>query len=589
MFLDRAGNTDRYKGIKVIDCTFRDGGHLNKWNFDTRVVKDAYRAASNAGVDYFELGYIGSKQRLDSKEYGKWRFCDEKDIRAVVTGPKNVKLAAMVDAGKATLKEIRPRKDSLLDVIRVATYREHVDEAIELALGVKSMGYEPFLNLMAINSYTKEQIEALKKRIAASDIKNIYFSDSFGSFMPTNIGYIADSFLEMKGKEIGFHAHNNLQMAFANALIAIERGVKLIDATIFGMGRAAGNLPLEMLIAYLQEFDNQKYNVVPILEVISEHFVSLKNKLEWGYSLPYLISGFWACHPNYSKDIISMKEYTMEDVWNMMERISKDSRPSYSSKFLDDILACGMYSNSRKSDRSWIDAPGYKAGLDKSPFKRIKAKDVLDYADRHKGRDFLVLAGGPSLKEQKPLIDKLIKKDDPVILGANYLGGLFMPDYHAFTSRKRFIKYISEVDSSSKLLLSAHFEPDFIAYYTNRDYELIYHDTNQNGIFRIKDSVIETGYYTVSVLLILVANLMGAGRIFVAGMDGYKHTGGKRIHFYNETDETLSQDVEMQKHKLSSQLLKDIRRYLIGKGNEEFRIITPTTYSSHYSGIKNYI
>ena len=578
--------------VKIIDCTFRDGGHLNNWNFDDSSIRDVYRAVSKSGVDYFEIGYISSENSFDPKKYGKWKFSKPKDIAmALGSIEKGAKVCGMIDVGTIRANEIPNADSSLLDAIRVASYPSQCEEAIELGEALLVKGYEVFINLMAINYYSEESIEKIKKLISKSSIENVYFADSFGSFLPNNIDKIAGKLLGISNKKIGFHAHNNLQMAFANTLVVMKKGVKLIDATVYGMGRGAGNLPLEMFLGYMQEIDKEKYNVVPILEIIDKYFVKYRDELKWGYSLPYMLSGFWACHPNYSKDLVGMKEYAMEDIWNIMRKISKNTSPKYSKEILKEGLALGARKDKDKttSKNTWIEVPGDKINLNSSTRATKEKEKNIEYVGRHKDRDFLVLANGPSLKEYKNEIDEIIKKYDPIILGANNLGGLFIPHYHAFTNKKRFEKYCSTVDEKSRILLSSSFPGELIKKVTKRDYEFIYHKQVDTEEFDVKGATIYTGYFTVSDLLIVIAHLMGGKRIMVAGMDGYKDISSNKTHFYDEEDEAPSLDIELEKHKACSMLIRDIRDFIKSRGKEEFHIVTPTSYSSHYKGVKNYI
>ena len=213
----------------------------------------------------------------------------------------------------------------------------------------------------------------------------------------------------------------------------------------------------------------------------------------------------------------------------------------------------------------------------------------VSYINRHQGKDFLILANGPTLKEYKPKIEKLIEKHDFITLGANNLAGLFKPDYHAFNNKRRFVSYIDTVAKESKLLIGQYISDEMIAEYIERDYEKIYYLDLLNADFGIDEGVITTNCRTISVLLLGIAIVMGAKRIFCVGMDGYKDLEKGSLLFYDEKDEKEDQQMIIERHRWCQRFLGQIDEYLHAKGKEGIHILTPTSYKSFYKGIENYI
>lgn len=282
--------------IKVFDCSIRDGGLINKWQFSDHLVRDTYSALSEAGVDYMEIGYKATKDQFDPKIFGKWRFCDEDDVKKVVDGiDTKMKLACMVDIGRVNESDILPVKDSVFDMIRVASYIKDVDKAIALADMIAGKGYETTINLMAVSTNVEREIDEALEALAKTDLSTIYVVDSYGSMYNEDISFLIKKYkTAMPGKTIGIHTHNNRQLAFANAIQAIIEGSNMIDASIFGIGRGPGNCPMELLLTFLK---NPKFNVRPILKVIEDHYLPLSQEIEWGYIIPYMITGVLNEHP----------------------------------------------------------------------------------------------------------------------------------------------------------------------------------------------------------------------------------------------------------------------------------------------------
>jgi len=285
--------------IKVHDCTVRDGGLINSHQFEDGFVKAVYECCVAAGIDYMKIGYKGDKKIYSPTENGKWKFCDEEDIRRIVDdNPTALKLSAMADSERCDYKsDILPREQSVLDMIRIATYIHQLPTALDMIKDAHDKGYETTLNLMAVSVVHEQDLGEALEVLARSEAEVVYVVDSFGSLYSEEIRDLVKSFLAILGgvgKEVGIHAHNNLQLAYANTIEALIVGANRLDATINGMGRGAGNCQLELLLSFLK---NPKFHLRPVLQCIQETFLPLQDKMEWGYQLPYLVTGMLNQHP----------------------------------------------------------------------------------------------------------------------------------------------------------------------------------------------------------------------------------------------------------------------------------------------------
>jgi 4-hydroxy 2-oxovalerate aldolase len=283
--------------IKVLDCTVRDGGLINNHDFDHRFVRAVYKALSEANVDYMEIGYKNSKKLFSPKDYGIWKFCEDDDIRKVIDGiESNTKISVMVDVDRVELEDIKPRKESPVAMVRVASYVKDIDKAIYMVNHLADKGYETTVNIMAISrALDNELTEALTQLEKECKANVIYIVDSNGAlYQETTEFLIKKAKSIVKTKEIGIHAHNNQQLGFGNTIEAIIHDANYVDGTIYGLGRAAGNCPLELIMGFLK---NPKYDIRPILDLISTEFIPLRDKIEWGYIIPYMITGMLDEHP----------------------------------------------------------------------------------------------------------------------------------------------------------------------------------------------------------------------------------------------------------------------------------------------------
>lgn len=285
--------------IKVLDATIRDGGLMNDSKFDDKTVKAVYNACVEAGVDIMEVGYKASKKVFARDRYGDWRFCDEADLRrALGDNPSPLKISIMADAEKCDYKQdILPKSESVIDVVRVATYIHQIPIALDMLKDAHDKGYTTSLNLMSISNVQERELDSALELVATSEADVICLVDSFGALYSEQVDYLVQKYLRFAksgGKEVGVHMHNNLQLAFSNTIQGIVQGANYLDATIGGLGRGAGNCPMELLLRFLH---NPKYNVRPILKCLQEEIEPKRNELGWGFSIPYMLTGFLNLHP----------------------------------------------------------------------------------------------------------------------------------------------------------------------------------------------------------------------------------------------------------------------------------------------------
>ena len=286
--------------IKVLDVTIRDGGLMNDHKFDLKLVQAVYRTAVEAGIDYVEFGYKGSKRIYSPSEHGEWKFCDEDMLRKAIEGEKHpkVKVAVMADADRTDYRtDILPRSKSVIDLVRVATYIHQIPMAVDMIQDAHDKGYETSINLMAVSIVPESELDGALEVLARTKVDVMYVVDSFGAFYGEQIRSLVNKFKRFAretGKKVGIHTHNNCQLAYANTIEAMIRGANYLDASLAGLGRGAGNCPMELLLGFLH---NPKFSVRPVLKCIRDYIEPLREKMDWGYSIPYMISGMMNQHP----------------------------------------------------------------------------------------------------------------------------------------------------------------------------------------------------------------------------------------------------------------------------------------------------
>jgi 3-deoxy-manno-octulosonate cytidylyltransferase (CMP-KDO synthetase) len=305
--------------IKLLDCTLRDGGYYTNWNFETKMVQDLISTLDLSGVDVIELGYKSPVKG------GRYRKCNDRFIWEVLEHklPVNAKLAFMVDAKDFISKEsisfslindvIADKKNSPFSICRLAIKYEEIEQAIQIGKYIKDKGYELIINLMGISLLSSEQIQNFSKLNRLNPI-SLYFADSYGALEPNKTKELVDLFKSFNC-EVGIHTHDNLGLAFANCLTALENGATYIDGTLLGMGRGVGNVKTEQLVTYLQ-YKHQDRNCTPIQKFLDKWMYRLLSKYKWGFTHNYMVSGLKHIHPLYTQTLQSsyLNSKRIEDV-----------------------------------------------------------------------------------------------------------------------------------------------------------------------------------------------------------------------------------------------------------------------------------
>lgn len=289
------------RDIRILDATIRDGGLVNNFNFSDEFVRTLYLTNVKAGVDYMEFGYKADPDMFNEADFGKWKFSKDEDIRKIV-GENNtdLKIAVMADAGRTNFKrDIMPRSESPIDMIRVATYIYQLPLAIEMIEDAHAKGYETSVNIMAISKVQEDELFKGLEMLGKTNVDVIYLVDSFGVLFPEQALRLTQIYKEIAdkyGKKIGIHTHNNQQLAFANTIESMRAGASFLDGTVSGMGRGAGNCHMESLLSLLR---NPKYRISPVLDFIEKEMPKIKESgAIWGFDIPYMLTGALNIHPS---------------------------------------------------------------------------------------------------------------------------------------------------------------------------------------------------------------------------------------------------------------------------------------------------
>lgn len=315
LYMENNTLVDFRRDIRILDATIRDGGIVNNFAFSDEFVKRLYETNVKAGIDYMEFGYKADTDMFREEDFGKWKFTKEEDIRKIVgNNDTDLKISVMADVGRTNFKrDILPRSESVIDMIRIATYIYQLPLAIEMIEDAYEKGYETCVNIMAISKIQEDELKKGLELLCRTHVDVIYLVDSFGVLFPEQAVRFTQLYKEIAdkyGKKIGVHTHNNQQLAFANTIEAMRFGASFLDGTISGMGRGAGNCHMESLLSFLR---NPKYRIRPVLDFIAEEMPKIKESgAVWGFDVPYMLTGACNVHPSAAINFIKAqrKDYS---------------------------------------------------------------------------------------------------------------------------------------------------------------------------------------------------------------------------------------------------------------------------------------
>ncbi len=427
---------------------------------------------------------------------------------------------------------------------------------------------------MAISEYKETDFEKIKKWEHKSVVDTVCFADSFGSFVPRDIDKFYNLLKNLGFKNVSFHSHNNLQLAFANSLRAMELGAYSIDASIYGMGRGSGNLPAEVVTGYLSKIGFTKYNPVAYIDVIERYYLNLSKKTPWGYRIQSLIGGLKNIHPYYVNSLFDKKFFTINEIWTAADLVKNFAPISFSADNLNNVLSDKFIN---------YDDITIQSKMNILPEEDAFIQGNVKFKDIHKNRNFLIIANGSSIKENQDLIQNFIKEKNCVVIGTNFLENLYKTDYHCFINRKRFLKYVSSV--SSTLLLPSFFGHELIDQNTTNEvnyFDVEIRDDISSGLFE-KDKHLYK-YLNVAISAIYCAYQMGAKEIYAVGIDGFGKNGKKWEYFYHEDDVYDNKEYLMKAYREFSESL-DLANKFLETRSVPFSIITETSHDKYYRNV----
>jgi len=484
--------------IKILDCTLRDGGYINNFAFGESVISKMIYRLARANIDIIECGFL--KSGCNDKD--KSLFGSISAIKNVIgLKNKNIMYVAMIQYGAISTDEIDAYDGSSIDGIRVTFHEHEIEDALVLGKELMQKGYKVFMQPVGTTTYEDDNLIYLIRKVNELKPYAFYIVDTLGLMYKNDLlrmFYIVDHNLD-KRISLGFHSHNNLQMSFANAQELAQLNTPrnlIIDSSILGMGRGAGNLNTELLVQYLNTNFTIKYNILEIMSVLDDYISPLKVAYNWGYNVAYFVAAVTGCHPNYASFLLNVHTLQMADIYSILTGLDDNKKTLYNKEYIN------------------------------KKYKEYMAHEVddtksLEYLVQKIGKkNVLLIAPGKSLKKNMEKIRNLIDKKTYYVVSINFKSTDFPVDMVYISNMKRFniIKEIPrdknvDIVITSNILLEGKHNAIIVNYssYLN-DNEYIYDNAG--------------------IMCINMFNKLGVKKFLLAGYDGF--SSDLRKNFYNE-------------------------------------------------------
>ena len=529
--------------LNILDCTLRDGGYYNNWDFSKELIEKYLKAMSAAKIDYIEIGFRFSKKDiyLGPCAYTTSSFLEKLDI------PKKLKIGIMINAkdilaNGLTKKEIKktffdfPKKNKF-SFIRFACHLNEIAKIIPICNELNKKKITTAINLMQISEVSDLEIEKITTLASNSKLDVFYFADSLGNLEPKDIIKISNVIKRYWKKDIGFHAHDNMGRALINGVAAFSNGVKWIDSTVTGMGRGAGNIKTEFALLQFSKYLKKNFDISLLLKLIENKFDSMKHKYKWGTNPYYYLAGQNKIHPTFIQSMLSELKLEPLEMLSAIDNLKKEEGKNFNRN----LIEVGKKLYEGKTNGSW------------SPLSLIKRKNVL------------IICPGPSTSLHSDAIESFIKKNKPFVIARNAQKHINEKLINLRASCQT-LRIMSDVNIFKKITQPLVLPFDRLPAKQKIKFKKLkifnYGLEVRHGKFNFgKNSSIAPNSLTLT-YAIAIANSGKAKKIYISGVDGYPVEDPRR----SEMDKTLES-------------------YLSLKKKSEIVSITPTRYKIKSSSV----
>ncbi|MEH2931315.1 aldolase catalytic domain-containing protein [Candidatus Ventrimonas sp. KK005] len=525
--------------VKLLDCTLRDGGYVNDWEFGHDNLISVFERLADAGIDIIEVGFLDERRPFDMNR----SIMPDTDSVARIYGSLNRRqsmVVGMIDYGTCSMDQIKPCSQCFLDGIRVI-FKKHLREpAMAFCRELKEMGYKVFAQMVSVTSYSDQEMLDLIR--LANDLKPYAVSmvDTYGLLHQDNLFHYFDLLNENLDLEIGlgYHAHNNFQMGYANCISMLERKIDrmmIVDGSIYGMGKSAGNAPLELIAMRMNHRFGKNYQISQILEAIDANITQFYSPATWGYNMFYYLAASNDCHPSYVSDLMNKRTLSIKSVNEILGKLEGEKKLLYDRDYMEALYV--NYQNKEVNDE--------------------KAREALK--EIFMDRKLLIVGPGVTMKTRQDQIEDFIWQQRPLVISINYIPEKVMPDYVFLSNSKRYVQLATRLSQENHRIIAT-------SNVTGTSEEAFLYVLNYSSLIDEKAKIVDNSL----VMLLKALGNAEVKEVTLAGFDGYS---SKSSNYFN-----MSMEYDFVK-----EMADDLNQYTIHflrelKGRMSVHFLTESRY-----------
>ena len=525
--------------IRILDCSLRDGGYVNDWNFGHNVLVNIFQNVVSAGIDYIEVGFLDSRRPCDiNRSIGPNTECFNQTYRNL--DKKNTVVVGMIDYGTCPIENLSPKKDSFLDGIRVIFKKHLKEKALAFCAEVKQLGYKVFAQAVSITSYDDTELLDLIRLANEVEPYALSIVDTYGLLHKNQLFHYYEMMDRnlLPGIGIGYHAHNNFQLGYANCIELMNHHhnnprILICDGSVFGMGKGAGNAPTELLAMYMNQNFGASYDISHLLEAIDTSVLDIYRKSPWGYQMKFFIAASNDCHPNYVSYLLDKRSLSVKAINEILSQLKGEKKLLYDKDYIETLY------------------------LD---YQKEKCDDERSYAALSnilREKKVLLIGPGKSVSEHSDAIDRFIRENNPAVISVNYIPEQVRPDFIFLTNHKRYIGQLSNLlNGEIQTIATSNLTKTSGDFDFRLDFESLLIDGHE-----FKDNSF--------LMCIRALHRAGISPVFVAGFDGYSEKGDSFLYSQME--------YEFLKSK-GQQINSDVRSFFGSHPEIDVKSLTPNLY-----------
>lgn len=489
------------RNLKLLDCTLRDGGYINDWEFGQDALTSIFERLVSSNVDVIEVGFLDDRRKFDSNR----SIMPDTESIAKIFGnldKGNAMIVGMIDFGTCSIDHLQACSDSILDGIRVIFKKEKMHEAIAFCKQVKDLGYKVFTQAVSITSYNDQELLELIGLVNAIEPYAVSMVDTYGLLHQDNLIHIFDIMNANLKADIciGYHAHNNFQMGYANCIEILNKNVDrpiLVDGSLYGMGKSAGNTPIELISMYMNENFEKNYDISQMLEAIEINLMDIYAKIPWGYNLFYYIAASNKCHPSYVSYLMNKRTLSIKSINEILRNIQPDRKLHFNKEYIESLYL---------------------------RFQNIEFNDseaIKDLGVRFAGKSVLIIGPGTSISTESMMIGEYIRNNEPTIISINFIPRNIMPDYVFITNAKRYAQMATKLCDNENVQISTIATSNVTK--TKGDFSFV---LNYSSLIDPETEIPDNSL----IMLMRALVKIGVIKVGLAGFDGYSEN---EMNYFN--------------------------------------------------------